>query len=147
MRTAPPTRPVNRRAFSLVEVMVSVLILTVAIVGLTGGITTALRSSRDGEQTTQGVMIAVGRIEQVRADGDLVDGQTEGTAGDYRWKQMISPASVAGLHEVAVEVTRAPSDAPVYVLRTMLFEPPPENGEKPKKPDDRRSRRKSGRTS
>ena len=118
----------SRAAFSLVEVMVALLILGVAVVGLTQGITTALRSSKDSEWQTTAAFLAAGQIELLRADDFLQNGVTEGQGAtglsQYKWKQTVSSTSIAGLHEVAVEVQHASEKSPIYELRTLLFDPP-----------------------
>jgi prepilin-type N-terminal cleavage/methylation domain-containing protein len=114
--------------FSLIEVMIAILILGVALVGLTQGIVTALGSNKDSEVQTAAALLAAGQIELVRADGYLEDGVTESepVAGLalYRWKQTISSTSIDGLHEVSVAVENAKSGASIYELRTLLFYPP-----------------------
>jgi prepilin-type N-terminal cleavage/methylation domain-containing protein len=114
--------------FSLLEVMCAILILGVALAGLTQGITTALASSKESELQTTAALYAAGLIETLRAEGDLRDGDTEGDCGEdlplYRWKQYITSASIDGLHEVDVVVEQAKTGQPVYELRTMLFQPP-----------------------
>ena len=116
--------------FSLVEVMVAILILGIALVGLTQGITTALGSSKESELQTSAALIAAGQIETLRADGYLTDGQTDGDCGEglslYRWKQSITATTTAGLHEVTVVVENAKSGTAVYELKTLLFDPPSE---------------------
>ncbi|MDB6028520.1 MAG: hypothetical protein JWM68_4743 [Verrucomicrobiales bacterium] len=120
--------------FSLIEVMVAILILGVAIVGLTHGITTALASGKQSEFQTQAAMLAAGQIETLRADGQLVDGDETGDFGDdfplFQWKQTIAPGGVEGLHEVTVTVENAKTGQSVYDLTTMLFEVPDETGSK-----------------
>jgi len=122
--------------FSLVEVMVAILILSVALAGLTRGLTTALSSSKESERQTVAAQFAAGQIETLRAEGHLVDGTTEGDCGDdlplYSWKQTISPANIDGLHEVEVEV--ANSGQPVFELRTLLFEVPEDAKDKNSRP-------------
>jgi prepilin-type N-terminal cleavage/methylation domain-containing protein len=116
--------------FSLVEVMVAILILGIALVGLTQGITTALGSSKESELQTSAALIAAGQIETLRADGYLTDGETEGECGEglslYRWKQSITATTTAGLHEVAVVVENAKTGTAIYELKTLLFDPPSE---------------------
>lgn len=114
--------------FSLVEVMCAILILGIALAGLTMGITTALSSSKESEVQTTAAMIAAGQIEMIRADGFLTDGEDEGDFGEglplYRWKQTISSTSIAGLHEIKVVVENSKTGREVYELQTMLFDPP-----------------------
>jgi type IV pilus modification protein PilV len=114
--------------FSLVEVMCAILILGIGLVGLTQGLTTALSSSKESELQSTAALLAAGRIEQLRADGYLVDGETEGD-GDgrlslYHWRETVSSTSIDGLHEVEVVVENSKTGKPIYELRTLLFDPP-----------------------
>ena len=114
--------------FSLVEIMCAILVLGIALVGLTEGITTALSSARDSELQTAAALVAAGQIETLRAEGYIVDGETEGECGEvlplYRWKQSITSTSINGLHEVEVVVENSKSAQAVYELRTLLFDSP-----------------------
>jgi prepilin-type N-terminal cleavage/methylation domain-containing protein len=117
----------SNAGFSLIEIMVAILILGVALAGLTRGITTALASSKDSELQTIAALAAAAQIETIRADANWSDGVTDGDCGDdlpnYRWTQTIKPADVEGLHEVTVSVQRGDSAAPIYELTTLLFDP------------------------
>ncbi len=114
--------------FSLVEIMCAIMILGIALVGLTQGITTALSSSKESELQTTAALIAAGKIEMLRADGYVLDGTTEGEGGEglslYRWKRSITSTSVDGLHEVSVVVEDSKTGTTIYELRTLLFDPP-----------------------
>jgi prepilin-type N-terminal cleavage/methylation domain-containing protein len=114
--------------FSLVEVMCAILILGIALAGLTMGIATALSSSKDSEVQTTAAMMAAGQVEMIRADGFLNDGEDEGDFGEgiplYRWKQTISGTSIAGLHEIKVVVLNSKTGKDIYELQTLLFDPP-----------------------
>ena len=114
--------------FSLVEVMCAIIILGIALVGLTQGITTALSSSKESELQTTASLIAAGQIETLRAEGYITDGLTEGECGEalslYRWKQSVSGTSIDGLHEVAVVVENSKTGKAIYELKTLLFETP-----------------------
>jgi prepilin-type N-terminal cleavage/methylation domain-containing protein len=125
------------RGFSLIEVMVAIVILAVAVVGLTQGFTTALASSKDSELQTTAALFAAGQIESLRAAGGLADETTEGDCGDdlprYRWRQTISPAGTDGLHEVDVVVENSQTGAMLYELKTLLFEVPADSTDKSKK--------------
>ncbi len=143
----------NRTAhgFSLVEVLCAVLILGVALVGLTEGVTTALRSNKDSEIQTSAALAAAGQIELLRADGLFTEGTQEGDCGPdlplYKWKRSISKTSIAGLDEVDVIIQDARSGSALYELKTMLFQPPDENrdsGARKKAESERERRRKRG---
>ncbi|HEV2329018.1 MAG TPA: prepilin-type N-terminal cleavage/methylation domain-containing protein [Verrucomicrobiae bacterium] len=114
--------------FSLIEVVVAILILGVALVGLTEGVTAALGSSKASERQTTAAQLAAGQIETLRASGSYDDGQTDGDFGDdflqYRWKQTISSEDIPGLHDVEVEVQDSQTGNTIYDLKTSLFELP-----------------------
>ena len=117
--------------FSLVEVMCAILILGIAMVGLTLGITTALSSNKESELQTTAALLAAGQIELLQADKILTDGVQEGEFGAglalYRWKQTVSSTAISGLHEVEVTVENSKTGKTIYELRTMLFDPPSES--------------------
>ncbi|MDB6077848.1 MAG: Type secretion system protein GspI [Akkermansiaceae bacterium] len=135
--------------FSLLEVMCAILILGIALVGLTLGITTALSSSKESELQTTAALLAAGQMEIIRADGTLKDGVTEGDCGDdlplYRWKQTTTSTSIAGLHEVEVVVENSNSGKAIYELRTLLFDPADPSLNKAKEKKDPKSKKKKGR--
>ena len=120
----------NRRrsnaGFSLIEIMCAIVILGVALVGLTEGITTALSSSKDSELQTAAALLAAGQVETLRASGTVVDGETEGDCGDelplYQWTQTVTPTDLDGLHDVKVVVQKTQSARPLYELSTLLFD-------------------------
>ena len=118
--------------FSLIEVMVAILILGIALVGLTEGITTALDSSKESELQTTAALFAAGQIELLRSEGDFTDGELEGNCGEglplYRWKQTISSTDIQGLHEVLVAVLNSRTGKEIFELRTLLFQLPEDSG-------------------
>lgn len=118
----------QRAGFSLVEVMVAIVILAIALAGLTQGITTALGSSKESELQTTAALFAAGQIELLRAQTDWTDGADQSDCGAglplYRWRQTISPTDIDGLHEVDVMVENAQTGVAIYELKTMLFQIP-----------------------
>jgi general secretion pathway protein I len=137
--------------FSLIEVMIAILILGIALVGLTHGITTALGSSKDSELQTTAALFAQGRMETIRAEDGITDGEDEGDCGAalplYRWKQTIAKSDVDGLHDVEVTVENAQTGQEIYSLRTLLFEPPDDSTTNESgKGKDSKSKKRSGGT-
>jgi type IV pilus modification protein PilV len=116
--------PHNKCGFSLVEVMVAILVLGIGLVGLTQGITAGLRSGKESETQTTAALLAAGRIEELRAEGGLIDSTLEGDDGEfYHWQQTIAPAGIDGLHKVDVVILNPQTGQTVYELETLLFEP------------------------
>ena len=126
----------HHAGFSLIEVMVAVLILAIALVGLTQGITTALASSKESELQTTAALFAAGQIELLRAEKELADGTDSGDCGAglplYRWKETVSPTDIDGLHEVDVVVENSQTSAEIYELKTLLFQIPDDSSTKAK---------------
>ncbi len=129
--------------FSLIEVMCAILILGIALVGLSQGVTLALTSSKESELQTTASLFAAGQIESLRAEPDFTDGTTEGDCGEnlalYRWKQTISPAGIDGLHDVVVVVEKAKNGEAIYELSTQLFQRPEDQ---PRKASQSKSRQR-----
>ena len=131
--------------FSLVEVMCAILILGIALVGLTQALTTALGSTKESEVQTTAALLAAGRIETLRADSFVVDGETEGDGEEglslYRWRQTVSTTSIDGLHEVEVVVENSRTGKTIYELRTLLFDPPISTEESKTQKDSSKSKK------
>lgn len=132
--------PRNTGAFSLIEVMVAILILGIALVGLTQGITTALGSSKESERQTAAYLFAQGKIEELRATV-IIEGEDEGDCGPglelYQWKQNVTTTELDGLYDVEVTVENARTGQEICTLRTLLFEVPV--SEEPAKEKDKKS--------
>lgn len=134
----------RQAGFSLIEVMISMLILGVGLVGLVHGINTALGSSKEVEMQSQAALLAAGQIEILRADGFVTEGETDGEfTGElsvYSWKQSVVPTTPEGLYEVTVTIQKG--DVEIYELKTMLFDPPVirEEDDQEKKERDKKKR-------
>jgi prepilin-type N-terminal cleavage/methylation domain-containing protein len=148
VNSASSRRQLPNAGFSLLEVMVAILILGIAIVGFTQGITTALSSGKESELQTTASLFAAGQIEKLRAEGGIKDGEKDGDCGDdlplYRWKQSITAAGTDGLHEVVVAVEDTRSGKPVYELQTLLFERPEDTDSTKDQSRDRKSSSSGG---
>lgn len=137
--------------FSLVEVLCAILILGVALAGLTQGLSTALNAHKESELQSTAALIAAGQIETLRAEGGLHDGtETEGECGAglslYHWRLAIDAAGLDGLHDVTVTVEHAKTKKAIYELQTLLFEAPDSlTTEEPANKKSPAARRKRGR--
>jgi prepilin-type N-terminal cleavage/methylation domain-containing protein len=140
-------RSLRHSGFSLIEVLCAILIMGFGIAGLTFGISTALISSKESELQTTAALIAAGRVELLRADGFILEGEEEGgfTGGlaMYRWRQSVLPSrEIDGLYEVIVVVEHSDTEQSLYELRTLVFDPPIESDSED---SERENRRGSGR--
>jgi prepilin-type N-terminal cleavage/methylation domain-containing protein len=144
-RTSSRTRRA-RAGFSLIEVMCAILILGIGLVGLTHGITTALGSNKDAEIQTAAALLAASQIETLRAEGYVIEGESEGEGdGDlagYTWAQSVVATQPEGLYEVTVTIRNTGTGAELFELKTMLFDPPvirePEQEQNPNQRNRRR---------
>lgn len=140
-----------RRGFSLIEVLCAILILGIAVVGLTGGLVTALHANKEAEVQTAAALLAAGQIETLRADGYLSEGETEGKGegnlSAYKWVQTVTETKIEGLYEVTVVVEQDSDGAEIYELKTLLFDPPIIQDTAPTNPRDKKSRDKDRRRS
>ncbi len=132
--------------FSLIEVMVAILILSIALVGLTQGISTALGSSKESEWQTTAALLAAGKIETLRAEDAVENGETEGEGGAglaaYHWKTTVSSTDTENLHAVTVLVENTKSHQAIYELKTLLFAPDSDANTKDAKTKKKRSSEK-----
>lgn len=123
-----PSPPRQERGFSLIEVLCAVLVLGVALAGLAEGITVSLRMGKEAERHTMAVLLATGRLETLRAEGDFTAGEESGDFGEdfglYGWRQAITETGLTGLHHVRVEVVLSSTEELLYTLETQLFEVP-----------------------
>ena len=118
----------RQSGFSMLEVFLATLLLGVAIVALTEGISVALRSSKSAERHTVAVLLAESQLELIRTDSFLSAGSDEAECElfpGYRYEQEIEERDdYDGLYSVRVSVFHGDSDVPLFGLETLLFDGP-----------------------
>lgn len=121
-------RSSRERGFSLIEILCAVTVLGIAIVGLAEGITVSLRMGKEAERYTTAVLLATGRMETIRAEGDFIAGEETGDFGNefalYTWSQNVVETGLSGLHSVRVEVLLDSTREQLYELEALLFQMP-----------------------
>lgn len=134
----------KRSAFSLIEVLIAILILGVSLVALVHGMNTSLVSAKEAEVQSIAAQLAAGQIESLRADGFILEGDTDGEFdGDlsiYTWRQHVVATQPEGLYEVTVTIEKTDSGESIYELKTMLFDPPVLHDETDRDKDRKRKR-------
>jgi prepilin-type N-terminal cleavage/methylation domain-containing protein len=114
--------------FALVEILCALIILGVGLIGMTRAITLALRSSKDSEQQTAAALLAAGRLETLRAEGYITEGEDEGDFGEdfpqYAWRETVEETATEGLYRVIVTVELGDTEDRIYELETVLFDVP-----------------------
>ncbi len=68
--TNPPSTPVYEHGFTLIEVLVTLLILSIGLLGLAGMIGQSLKFNQGGYTRSQGTFLAYEIIDAMRADAD-----------------------------------------------------------------------------
>lgn len=117
----------RKGGFSLLESILAVLILGVGITGMAEGITAALRTSKEAEHRTAAALLASGRLEEIRAEGFLTEGERDVEPEDgpraYSIHEIVARTPTDGLYEVTVAVRLAATEETVHEVKTLLFDP------------------------
>ncbi|HAC34777.1 MAG TPA: type IV pilus modification protein PilV [Gammaproteobacteria bacterium] len=92
--TNPLSAPVDQRGFTLIEVLVTLLILSIGLLGLAGMIGQSLKFNQGGYTRSQGTFLAYEIIDAMRADA--------GNAVNY------AAAYDSALHVCPVDVSNKP---------------------------------------
>ncbi len=110
------TKPQPQRGFSLLEVLVSIVILSIALLGLAGMMLSTLKSNHSAYQRSQATWLAYDIIDRMRADRqraladnyDVALGSTSEEQGVRDWKLTLEATLPAGDGSVDVNpATRA----------------------------------------
>jgi prepilin-type N-terminal cleavage/methylation domain-containing protein len=75
-----------RRGFGLIEVLVSITLLGIALLGVAGSTLFALRMLRDAEAIEQGALDALQVIDSLVQEDDPADGQRLTSRHTIRWQ-------------------------------------------------------------
>jgi type II secretion system protein I len=97
----------RRRGFTLLEVIVSLVVLTTGLVMVMEAFTVGLRASAAADRRTMAALLLQDKMEELKKEPLLTAGSDEGDFGedfaDYNWRVDISETETPGL--VHVEVT------------------------------------------
>jgi general secretion pathway protein I len=100
---------VNRKGFTLVEVLVALAILTIALSGLMQVFSTGMRATVAAEKRTVAVLLARSRLAAIGIEEPLRVGESNGEWDDgYRWSAVVTAEETApgqNPHHVSVTVS------------------------------------------
>ena len=109
-------QPHPQRGFSLLEVLVSIVMLSIALLGLAGMMLSTLKSNHSAYQRSQATWLAYDIIDRMRADRqgalaqnyDVALGDASAESGVSAWKDALAATLPAGDGSVDVNpATRA----------------------------------------
>lgn len=96
-------------SFTLIEVLLALLIFTVAIVAIIEGTTEQVRAHQIAEETTTAVMLAESLLEQIKTEGDFSEreenGEFSGEFAPFDWEYRIEDTLTEGLVRARVAIT------------------------------------------
>jgi len=112
----------KRSGFTLIEILVTVSVLSVAIVTLFRAFTACLAATRFSRNLSLACYAADNAAWNLRAEA------AEGSEGDFSWRYEVTPAQPAGVAELKFTVSwqEGIREKP-YVLEICLLIPPLQN--------------------
>ena len=100
----------NRKGFTLIEVLVSVVLLGIGLTVILELFSGGLRSARISEEYTRAVWYGRTKMEEMLITGDLPEGMTEGTFDhQYSWKAEVKKSNPSIVQEMET-MTALPTD-------------------------------------
>lgn len=107
--------------FTLVEIVVSLAILSVTIVAVFGALRMCSRAAYHARMLTKSVLLAESLIVEKRISENTAYETTEGQDGSYRWTVQVAPTPVESLGAIVVRVQWAEQQRPQqYELVSMI---------------------------
>jgi len=83
-----------RAGFTLVEVLASLVLVALVIPAAMGGIALAIGLGGTAEKQTEAAILGAGKLAELTATGDWLDGEAEGDFGDewpdYSWQLAVA---------------------------------------------------------
>jgi len=118
--------PAGLKAFTLVEVLISLLILSIALLAIFRGNVFNLRSAREARELLTATMAAESILKEMFKRGYPESGVFEGVFEDeyykgIKWVKKIEPLDIPGVTDLkTVSVTVEYGNGKLYTLETVL---------------------------
>jgi prepilin-type N-terminal cleavage/methylation domain-containing protein len=109
-RPIPSRTRARRRGLTLIEVLATIVMMSIVLPAAMQGISTCLRASHEARQRSEVAALAESKLTELIATGDWQFGAVSGDFGeawpDYRWSSGSGPwSSDSTMTEVYVRVT------------------------------------------
>ncbi|MFZ4508339.1 MAG: prepilin-type N-terminal cleavage/methylation domain-containing protein [Fimbriimonas sp.] len=119
----------SRRGFTLIEVVVSLLLLGVGIVGVLGGLSAITQSESRLEDRETMDRLAIDKLEELLATGDVDSATLSGDFSDraenrFTWSATVQPTGIQDLEYVQVTIARRSNDQVTRSVEKVFYRPP-----------------------
>lgn len=119
----------RRRGFSLIEALVSIVLLGVGITAVAGGLGALAQSNSRLERSTQMFQLGTSKLDEIIATGESRQGNPSGDFAaegypEYRWETQILPSGVENLNVVRLTVALTRGEGPTVEVSTLEFVDP-----------------------
>jgi len=116
--------------FTIVEVLVALVIVSLALVAASDTITTMTRNSDTLRDRTYANWIAQNRITEIRLSGelpevDITNGEVEYGIAIWEWESEVTETGIENLRRIDVSVTRQGYDGWIWTVTGLVGEPSP----------------------
>lgn len=114
--------PNNNQGYSLVELLVGIVILTIAMTAILSMALSSIRGNAASQRMTEARFLAQGRLEEllnVQPVADLADGNDTPGAGSYQRTWTITPGPTASSRWVEVRIDWNDKGAHEVELRSL----------------------------
>ncbi len=119
-----------RRGFTLVEVLASVVILAVGIVGVLQGLSVMTRAKARFAETEVMTRLAHEKVEELAATSTDITSNDSGDFTDrgdqkFGWSSSATVSSAANLYTLVVTITKHADPNKTVVVSTLVYVPAP----------------------
>jgi prepilin-type N-terminal cleavage/methylation domain-containing protein len=121
----------RRRGFTLIEVVVATALLAIGIAMGSGALSAMTRTELRVRETEKMNLLAVQKLQELTAYGNINNAQTEGDFEDfgepnYKWSLEVAPSGTQNVDTVRLTVEAASGDttSPSAEVSTLVFTSP-----------------------
>jgi general secretion pathway protein I len=118
----------SNRGFTLIEVMVSLVIVAFALTAIAASMNQMINSATAMRDRTYASWIAQNKIAELRLNGTIPDvsttsGELEYANNDWSWRAVVSETGIENFRRIDVSVSYADSDYNVRTVTGFVGEP------------------------